>query len=528
MSSTPEHSINVSLPWSERQRQLTNLISWARGLTPTQLARLSESDRAQIATALEQYELQDPVTFAQRILGMEPWHKQAEVMRAINDHDRVAVRSGHKIGKSACAAALALWWYYTRPRATVVLTSTTDDQVGKILWAELTRLYNRAPEILGGEMHESHRAGLRNKDGRRIFGLASNKGEGMAGFSGEELLFVMDEASGIEDYIFDAIEGNRAGGARVIMFGNPTQQSGRFYEAFHDERGFWHCIHISSETTPNVTEGRIVVPGLATRDYIEEKRAEWGENSPLYMIRVRGDFPDRAADAVIDLDLVKKYFIDWREPRPSDGRLEIGVDVARFGEDVTVIQPRRGLYADRPVTLYGADIVRVTDLVARTARKLRVPGERPIIRIDGGGVGGGVVDLLRAATDLEIVDANASASAGGEEHARLRDKLWFNLRDWLKEGGKAPQDRFLSQELAAPVYSFDLRGRIKVESKDDIRNKLHPKRSPDRADALALAVFQRSMPAAAKYDSPLYIAEAPDPDELAIQRRIDEISEGWR
>lgn len=514
--------------WSERSRQLTSLISWARQLTPKQLASLSEQDRIDIAKAVEQYELLDPVVFANRILEMEPWSKQAEVMRAITKYDRVAVRSGHKIGKSACAAALALWWYHTRPRATVVLTSTTDDQVGKILWAELTRLYQRAPAILGGEMHESHRAGLRHKDGRRIFGLASNKGEGMAGFSGEELLFIMDEASGIEDYIFDAIEGNRAGGARVIMFGNPTQQSGRFYEAFHDDRGFWHCVHISSETTPNVTEGRIVVPGLATREYVEEKKAEWGEASPLYQIRVAGNFPDRASDAVIDLILVENCSKKWRRPVPEDGILEIGVDVARFGEDDTVITPRRGLFAGESLVLSHMDNVRVAGEVLRFARNLRAGSERPIVRVDGGGNGSGVVDILRQNRELQLIDANASQNAvSSTEHSRLRDALWFNLRDWLKAGGQVPHDRKLVQELAAPTYAFDTKGRLKVESKDDIRAKLRPQRSPDRADALALAVYQRTTTAAAKYTAPPYADDAPDSDAQAIERRLDEICSGW-
>lgn len=492
------------------------------------MARLSEEDRLQLARAIEEYELTDPVTFAERILQMEPWSKQAEVMRAIRDNDRVAVRSGHKIGKSACAAALALWWYYTRPGSLVILTSSTDDQVRTILWAELTKLYRRNPEALGGNLHEGHRAGLVHPDGRRIIGLASNKGENMAGFSGMDLLFIVDEASGVEDAIFDAVEGNRAGGARVIMFGNPTQQSGRFYEAFHDDRGFWKQMHISSEETPNVIEGRIVVPGLATRDYIEEKRAEWGEKSPLYLIRVKGDFPDAASDAVIGLDLVEKCTKGWRKPSPEDGTLQIGVDVARFGEDDSVIYARRGLYADNPVVLGGADILRVAHEVKRVAKNHRVNGERPVVLIDGSGVGGGLVDILRAESDLEIIDANASSSAGTDEHSRLRDRLWFGLRDWLKAGGKVPHDRKLNQEMAAPVYSFDTKGRLKVESKDDIRAKLRPQRSPDRADALALAVFERSQSAMARYTAPTYQDDAPDYAAKAIEDRLSEICEGWR
>lgn len=502
------------------------MASW----TPDQLSLLTEADRLALAAAADEVENSDPVSFGRRVLGFEPWAKQGEIMRAVRDRSRVAVRSGHKIGKSACAAALALWWYHTRPGGTVILTSSADDLVRIVLWNEIKKLYGRAPDLLGGDLHEGHRAGLVNaQTGSRIIGLASNKGENMAGISGMDLLFIIDEASGVADPIFDTIEGNRAGGARAVMFGNPTQQSGRFYEAFHDDRGFWHCIHVSSETTPNVLTGEIVVPGLATREYVQEMRDEWGEDSAWYQVRVKGEFPDAAEDAVIGLALVQGCTEGWRRPDPSDGRLEVGVDVARFGDDETIIFARRGPLAYEPVALSGSDTLRTAHEVREVVRRLRVGGEaRPVVRVDGSGVGGGVVDALRTYGDFEVVDANAAASAGTDEHSRLRDRLWFSLRDWIAAGGRVPRDRRLIQELAAPIYSFDSKGRLKVESKDDIRAKLRPQRSPDRADALALAVLDRSTPVCAAYDAPTYLDEAADPDALAIERRINEICEGWR
>lgn len=498
-------------------------------MTPSQLAALSEADRLALAAAVEELEFADPVEFGRRVLGFEPWEKQVEIMRAVRDTTRVAVRSGHKIGKSACAAAIALWWYHTRPQATVILTSSADDLVRIVLWNEIKKLYSRAPELLGGDMHDGHRAGLVNsRTGSRIIGLASNKGENMAGISGMDLLFIIDEASGVADPIFDTIEGNRAGGARAVMFGNPTQQSGRFYEAFHDDRAFWRCIHVSSETTPNAVTGEIVVPGLATREYIDEMRLEWGEDSAWYQVRVKGEFPDAAEDAVIGLELVQGSSDGWREPRPDDGTLEVGVDVSRFGDDETVIFPRRGLFAGTPVVMHGTDTFQISEQVRALVRRLRIPSERPVVRVDGGGVGGGVVDQLRQRAEFEVVDANAAQSAGTDEHSRLRDRLWFNLRDWLAAGGRVPKDRKLVQEMAAPTYAFDVKGRLKVETKDDIRAKLRPQRSPDRADALALAVLNRTAPASAAYDAPNYLDDAPDPDALAIERRINEICEGWR
>ncbi|HLY21543.1 MAG TPA: terminase family protein [bacterium] len=284
---------------------------------------------------------EDPVGFFCDVLGLVPWARQREVLEAVLRHPRVAVRSGHKVGKSASAAGLALWWAATRPRSRVVLTSASYRQIRSILWRELKTLHAAARPPLGGELHAHPDAGLQFSDGREIVGFNTTEPERMSGISGANLLFILDEASGIPDQIFQAIEGNRAGGARLVLFSNPTRTSGTFFDAFGTKREFWHVIHISSEETRNAQEGRDVIPGLATREWIEEKRREWGETSPLYQVRVRGDFPSQAENAIIGLALVEDATVRWVET-PAEGRLTLGVDVARFGDDETVIFPVRG------------------------------------------------------------------------------------------------------------------------------------------------------------------------------------------
>lgn len=473
--------------------------------------------------------MQDPVEFAKRVLGFEPWERQAEIMRAVRDNPRVAVRSGHKIGKSAAEAALALWWFHTKPNALVVATCATEQQVKNIFWHELTLMYRRAQDRLGGTIFESPRTGLKHPDGRRILAFGTNKPENIAGYSGAELLFIVDEASGVEDAIFEAIEGNQAGGAHVAMFGNPTKQFGKFYDAFHSAKGFWDTHHVSSAESPNVAAGKMVVRGLANRKWMDEMREEYGEKSPVYLVRVLGEFPDQAEDAVIGLHLVEELFKRWRPVEPTDGRLEIGVDVARFGDDFTVIQPRRGLFAGQPTLLNGGDVPTVVQTVQTVAAQLRQPGERPLVKVDGCGVGGGVVDYLRMSNAIDVVDVNSGTGASGHEYARLRDQLWFNLRDWIAEGGSAPHDRLLEAELLAITYKFDVRNQLKVESKDDMRKKLKPRRSPDRADALALAVWcGAAAPASSSYDDPMAQRDYEFEDEFAafVRRRIAEVQGG--
>ena len=250
------------------------------------------------STALKKVQAwrQSPALFARDCLGVSLWSKQEEICDAVVVHPRVAVRSGHKIGKSRAAAVIALWFALCYPGARVILTSASARQVRAILWRELRLLYNGAPVPLGGTWHDDPSSGLRFDHGSEIFGFSTDQPERMAGISGTDLLFIVDEASGVPELIFEAVEGNRAGGARLVLFSNPTRTAGTFYEAFTSKKNFWHGIHVQSTETPNAT-GTGNVPGLATAEWCREKLLEWGPSSPLYEVRVAGTFPGRVTIA---------------------------------------------------------------------------------------------------------------------------------------------------------------------------------------------------------------------------------------
>lgn len=438
----------------------------------------------------------DPAAYAREALNTEPWARQIDIINAVRDHPSVAVRSGHKVGKSRCAAILAHWWVSTRPDAWVVMTSSSGRQVKEILWAEFRKLYTRAPYVLGPLPADDPNTGYKLDDGRRVQGFSTDTPERMAGISGENVLFIVDEASGVPEPIFEAIEGNRAGGGRCVMFSNPTQTSGTFYDAFHTKKEFWHGIRLSSEDSPNVLAGRIVISGLATSTWVELKKKEWGEDSPIFQVRVRGNFPAQADDAVIGLGLVEAAASDRRrEITLAVGQLHIGVDPARFGDDESVVVARRGRVILGLWTFQNLDGVQLAGKVREIIRDLRVPGEGVArVKIDSIGVGASCADQLRYAKDaqgrrlVELVEVIASEKALDESLYRtMRDQLWFAIRDWLKDGYLLPDDK-LHGELVAPRFSYDARGRYQVESKDDLRKRLG--RSPDRADALALAIFE--------------------------------------
>lgn len=434
----------------------------------------------------------DPALYAREHLGLELWGRQVEILEAVATCPAVAVRSGHKIGKSLTAEVIAHWWADTRPEGWVVQTSASGRQVKAILWEEFVKLYRRQSFPSGPTPATDPGTGYRSSIGARVQGFATNEPERMAGFSGADLLFILDEASGIPEAIFEAIEGNRAGGARVVMFSNPTRTSGTFYDAFHSKRQFWKTIHVSSEESPNVIEGRTVIRGLAERFWVEEKRASWGVTSPLYQVRVAGNFPQQGSDAVVFLHLVEEGQERWRTAGEEEGELEFGVDPARFGDDESVIAPKRGDRIGELRGSYGLDGVQLAGRVLEAIRELRRPSDGlPAVKVDGTGVGASCCDQLRQFhnKELRLFEVHAASNATDPDYHRMRDQLWFSIRDFLSEGGQLPPDDLLARDLLAPVYFFDSQGRRQVESKEDTKKRLG--RSPDRADAVALAICRQ-------------------------------------
>lgn len=451
--------------------------------------------------------LADPVVYAQEVFGLTIWPKQAELLRSILTHGRVTVTSGHKTGKTTSFAILA-WWFpsdpVARPGARVAMTSSSFRQVIRTLWREVTALWRRARDR-GYDLPEpalSPDTGVRWPDGREMFGFSTKDPEKAAGTSGAHLLYLVDEASGVPGKVFEALEGNRAGGqgAKIFLASNPTQQSGTFFESHHTKRHLYRALSISSEEAADVDPP---IPGLATRSWVEEKRVDWGPDwrtSPIYAVRVLGRFPATASDAVIGLGLVLDAVARHAETEPS-GPLVIGLDVARFGDDETVAAPRRGHYVYPLIRLPPGDGPETATqfLQALTAADIVRPGERPQVNVDANGIGVSVFDALARNDAVKAIAVNTSvASSSVNEFINLRAELHFAGRDWLREGGAVPDDAKLQAEMVAPKYRTDARGRIQVESKDDLRKRLPGNRSPDACDAWLLSLYEPPPPAATK------------------------------
>jgi hypothetical protein len=468
---------------------------------------------------------QDPVAFCREILGFEPWARQIEMLEAVRDHKRVAIKSGHKVSKSRTAGSLALWFYCSFDHARVVLTSTTSRQVDAILWREVRMLRAEAGKcvdckrrekeakargerlvipkpcphssLIDGELAETARSGLKSDDFREIVGFTAKQGEAVAGVSGVNVLYIPDEASGIPDKIFEAIEGNRAGNARVAMFSNPTQNAGTFYDAFNTKARFFKTLTISSEESPNVVAGYDVIPGLASKEWLDEKREEWGENSSLWKIRVKGDFAEHEQGKIFSVHTIAEAERRWNDT-PSEGRLYIGLDPAGekgTGDEICFFV-RRGLKAIKSSIHRGltedGHLIQLLVLIGQHKQ----PRETPVVVVDSdGSVGSKVYLAIRNYSDehpgeMEVVRVRGSdkSQRQPELYPSMRDALTASLAAWFDAGGAIPEDTKLEKELHSMEWKQRADGKQKVTPKDQLRKTLG--RSPDRYDALALATWE--------------------------------------
>jgi len=467
------------------------------------------------ATVLVEY-AEYQVEFFRDILHTDLWSKQGMIANAVLLERRVAVRSGHKVGKSRLAAGLGLWWTCTHGAARSILTAPTSRQVSKALWYEVRRYWQGSPELrrLVPEPGLAPETGCRWYDGRELFGFTASDADNVSGPGGPEVLIVIDEGPGVPREVWEAFQGIRAGGGKVLALGNPTQTTGWFFDAYNGKRKGWAHFQISSTETPNFIEGRTVIPGLAERDFVQEVIDDYGEDSPQYAVRVKGDFPKSVSNVVIGLGLVEGARSRWDDEDVSDvcHVVDFGVDVARFGDDDSAVSGRRGLRTYTPAffeaehdikaVVNGYDAVKVGGLVANCVRVLAKPGERIRIKVDTtGGFGEPVCAELERLKQVpgddgqpilpphtEIIRVNFSGSSSdSSKYPVLRDELWFSGRKSLLLGALYPDPKAES-ELIAPTYELDAQGRNKVEKKRDTKKRLG--RSPDRADSVLLAQYE--------------------------------------
>ena len=426
-----------------------------------------------------------PVAFAREVLGVELWAKQVETLTALTEHRRVAVKSGNGLGKGFCAAVAVLWFVHSRPDAIVLTTAPTFRQVRHILWRQIRRLYGPAAETLGGRMLDTR---WELPDGRYAMGLSADGADQFQGFHSPNVFIVVDEAEGVGDDIYEGIESvMTSADPLLLLIGNPTTMTGAFRRAFHEERRIYRAITISALDSPNVQAGRVVIPGLTTPRWVEERREIWGEENPVYRARVLGEFPKQGENTLLNLSDIEAA---TRRPAAAGAEGEgviLGVDVARFGADRSVILRRRGDRVEDIRTLRQMDTMQLAGWVAAAIRECG-PAQ---VYVDEIGVGAGVVDRLRElGHPVRGVNVAHKARQDGLYLNQRAEGYWTLRQRFMSGSISIPADNQLVGELAALRYGYDSQGRLKMESKDEMRKRGLP--SPDKADALMLAFLAPS------------------------------------
>jgi hypothetical protein len=458
----------------------------------------------------------DPVGFCRDVLHFEPWDLQADWIRALTPESAsVSIASGHKTGKSSGAAGACLWFWGTRKRARVVLMAPKLEHIEVVLWPEIRRMYLAAgrcgdclvklaadpndppppcefcsplgdPSWIGTDPTK----GLRAPDGREIFAYASRKADAIGGISGPEMFFVFDEASGVDEAVFEAMKGNEAGGVKKLLLGNPLRTVGEFFESHHRSKKFYsYAAAISSEMTPNARTGEKLIPGLATKEWCDKRAEEWGIGSALYAVRVKGEFPKSEVGQVIPFEIIEAAEKRWNTA-PAAGRLQLGVDVAFTGDDAA-IAARRGSKILEVTSLNGLDEFALAEHVVGIARAhLGERDQKPLVMYDANGPGARFGKAIREyADELEIIPVNGTRRpTKPREYHQLRDEVADFFAKWLRGGGAIPIDGKLEGELQA-LRAFDAgAGRRRMMSNDETKKIL--KRSPDRRNACELAVWE--------------------------------------
>ncbi|HCX21360.1 MAG TPA: hypothetical protein DHN29_05560 [Cytophagales bacterium] len=394
--------------------------------------------------------------------------------------------SGHGIGKTWLSARLALAFLYSFYPSKIITTAPTWPQVETLLWGEIRKAHSESKIPLGGlpqktKLELSPDWFLR---GLSTTGSVAEREFGATrfqGFHSENLLVILDEAPGVEPSIWIATESLIVGdNNRILAIGNPTSPTGMFYDACRSP--LWNKIQVSCYDHPNVKENRTVIPGAVTPNWIDERKQEWGEDSPLYKAKILGDFPDEGEDTLIPLSWAEDAM---HKQLKAEGKRRLGCDVARFGSDKTVIFEMNGPVANL------LDVTGKVDTMVTVGKIRSYAKDDTLIAVDDSGVGGGVTDRLRELEDSVDAVNFGERAIEPERFANLKAEAFWLLRERFKPNSpdpiQIPDSQELLFQLTSIKYTCTSKGQIKIESKEDMKKR--GMKSPDLADALAICNY---------------------------------------
>lgn len=459
----------------------------------------------------------DPVALAVEI-GRDPVEFQADVLRSVVENRFTVWRGCHSCGKEHVAGTLALWGAAVREMLVLVISATEGQVVGQTM-GEVGDAFASAARRFGLG-YKRFRRSIRLDGEDRVLALTGSADvDALTGWHDPNgVLVLISEGQGerLQDVAYDAALGNaNTQRCRVWAGGNPVRPTGRFYEINHSPS--WETFATSAFDTPNVVAGQTVLPGFPAPDWPEEMEAQYGGESPFYVGRVLGEFPDQAAHGLISRSWLEEAGKRWARLQKAgevEGRtpVQAGLDPSRLGADATVLAVARGEVLDELVALEGRHTA--TEVVRWASSALKGRGIRPRVRglrqrdalgrpervgeqratgrvvVDEPGLGGPILDRLQELR-FRTRGFNGGKKAGDPERFfNARAEAYWSLARRLEDGEVAlPPDDRLVEELASVEYTLTGKGRVQIEAKDDLKSRIG--RSPDRADAAVLALSSK-------------------------------------
>lgn len=459
----------------------------------------------------------DPVMFFREVLGFEPDEWQAEAARDLAANPKVSIKSGQGVGKTGLEAAVFLWFITCFPYPRIVATAPTKQQLHDVLWSEISKWMSKS-ELLSMLLKWTKTYVYMVGNEKRWFGVArtATKPENMQGFHEDNMLFIVDEASGVADPIMEAILGTLSGANnKLLLCGNPTRTSGTFYDSHTRDRALYKCHTVSSADSSRTN-----------KENIDSLIRKYGWDSNVVRVRVRGEFPEQEDDVFIRLSWIESSINTELEPETAKalgcffddkGRkiidrngvdsIDIGCDVARFGDDRTVIGYKINEVAKIFKKYNGQDTTWTAGNICRLYNSLvdlYKFKKKIYVKIDDGGVGGGVTDQLREIKRreperykmMEIVPIHFGQPIKHKYYYDTTTYMMGIIREMLEPFDDAgnprqptlvlPNDDDLVGQLSCRKYSY-VGGKIKVESKKEMKER--GLSSPDEADCMLLTCF---------------------------------------
>ena len=463
-------------------------------LLPEEKEIITDQEQIEVYKQLIDVYWDNPVWFAEDMLNFQPDPWQADVMMGIAEEDKVSVRSGQGVGKTGLEAAIVIWYLCTRPFPKVIATAPSMNQLYDVLWAEISKWLSssKVKNLLKWTKTKVYMKGQEE----RWWATARTavRPENMQGFHEDYMLFVVDEASGIADPIMEAILGTLSGHEnKLLMCGNPTRTTGTFYDSHNSDRDLYRTFKVSSMDSPRTS-----------RENIQMLLKKYGKDSDVARVRVYGEFPKGESDSLISLEVAERAaesIVDISE----NYTLQLGVDVARFGDDKTIIAPRIGGRVLELQDYSKKDTMETAGNVLKTARELKdkyTQINKVIITIDDDGLGAGVTDRLREVNRQQklgyiiIPVKNGAKAKESDKYDKKITEMWDSMRERLDQNFsnflqgeedtiEIPDDPVLIKQLSNRKYTVDSNGKLAIEDKKQYKKRTGE--SPDRADAVLLS-----------------------------------------